>query len=149
MSNDQLVEIQESAPEATETVDYGPNPPRAIRDQLKALSKEIFGTENKYRKLYEGKELITRKTVETVPGENGEPDTTKTVDVPVLMNGTKQYRMIYRTTNEVMALLKEFKVKREEFLVQLKAQQEADKKAKEEAEIAKKVQDSLAGSALT
>lgn len=144
-----MVETQESVPEATETRDYSQNPPRAIRNELKALSKEVFGSESKYRKLYEGKELISRKQSEVVPGENGEPDTTKVVDVPVLMNGTKQFRVIYRTTDEVLTMLRDFKAKRDEILAQMKAQQEADKKAKEESELAKKVQENLGGSAMT
>jgi hypothetical protein len=84
---------------------------REQREQLKALSTEVFGVASKYQKLYDQKELVTSKTVEIVPGENGQPDTTKEVEVPVLYNdnGVKQYRMKYRSTEEVLQLLLEFK----------------------------------------
>lgn len=123
---------------------------REQREQMKALSMEIFGKSSRYQKFYEQEELVTRTAVETVPGENGAADTNKEVNIPVLSaNGTKQYRIKYRTADEVLQLLQEFKAKRDAFIEQMKAQQEAEKVKKEAEELAKKVQEDLSGSALT
>lgn len=121
---------------------------RDLREELKELSKEVFGKTSKYQKLFEQQELVTKKVTETVPGENGEPDIQREVTVPVLLNGAKQFRMVYRTPEQVLELLKEFKAKRDEFLAKMKADQEAAAaKAKADAD-AKKLQEDLGGSAL-
>lgn len=122
---------------------------REQREQLKALSLEIFGKTSRYQKLYEYDEVKTQTVTETVPGENGQPDTTKETNVPVLFNGSKQMTRRFRTTEEVLELMLNFKAKREEFMAQMKAQQE-EAKAKTDAETqAKKIQEQLGGSALT
>jgi hypothetical protein len=125
---------------------------RELREELKSLSKEVFGVSSKWQKLMEYDHVLTHKVKETVPGENGEPDTEREVEVPLYAPGTtkvKQSVRKYRTPEEVLELLKGFKAKRDEFIAQMKAQQEAAKaKAAEEAQ-AKKVQEELAGSALT
>jgi len=122
---------------------------REQREQLKALSLEIFGKSSRYKKLYEFDEVLTKSVTETIPGVDGAPDKEETKEVPVLFNGSKQSRRRYRSTSEVLDLMVAFKVKREEFLAQMKQQQEEAKKRKEEAEALKKVQESLGGSALT
>ncbi len=122
---------------------------REEREELKALSKEVFGVPSRYRKLYATQELITHKVAETVPGENGEPDTTKLVEVPLLQNGVKQYRSKYRSTEEVLQLLRDFKVKRDEYMAQVKKQQEEAKAKKEAEEKLKRIQEDLTGSAIT
>lgn len=123
---------------------------REQRELLKALSTEIFGVSSRYQKLYEGQELVTKTVTETVPGENGAPDTQKEVKVPVLAaNGAKQFRVVRRSTEEVLELLQGFKVKRDEFLAQMKQQQEEAQAAKAAEDLAKKVQEDFGGSALT
>lgn len=122
---------------------------REQRVQLKALSQEIFGKSSRYQKLYEYDEVLTKTVTETVPGVDGAPDKEETKEVPVLFNGSKQSRRRYRSTSEVLDLMVNFKAKRDEFLAQMKQQQEEAKKRKEEAEALKKVQDELGGSALT
>lgn len=127
-------------------------PTREQRETLKALSKEIFGASGRWTKLLRDgtKELITRKTKEKVPGENGEPDTEKEVTVPVLTpNGVKQFRQKYYTVESLLELLQGVKVKRDEFMAMVKAQKEADAEAKKAAELQKQVQEDLGGSALT
>lgn len=129
--------------------DYSQVLTRAERDQLKALSTEIFGKSSKWQTMYEYKYFLTHKVQETVPGENGAPDTEKEVEVPLLYNGSKQWRVKYRTTEEVLQLLQDFKTRRDAYLEQArKAQEEAKLKADEEAK-AKKIQEDLGGSALT
>lgn len=123
--------------------------PRETRELLKALSKEIFSVASKYQKLYASQELITRQTTETMPGENGAPDTTKEVEVPVLVNGVKQFRTKYRSTEQVLEVLLGIKVKRDEYMAQMKKQEEEDKAKKAAEELTKKVQEDLSGSAIT
>lgn len=118
---------------------------REEREELKALSTEIFGVPSRYRKLYATQELITHKVAEVVPGENGEPDTTKLVEVPELKNGVKQYKSKYRNTEEVLQLLREFKAKRDAFLAEME-KKKAEERVKKEVEEALK---SVTGSALT
>lgn len=125
------------------------NPSREEREQLKALSTQVFGASSRYKKLYEYDHVLTHKVTETVPGENGQPDTEVEKEVPLLYNGSKQSVRRYRTTEEVIQLMLDFKTKREEFLAQMKKQQEEQKSKKEADELAKKVQEDLGGSALT
>ena len=126
-------------------------PTREQREELKALSKEVFGASSKWQKLMEYDHVLTRKIKETVPGENGEPDKEVEREVPVFAPGTtkvKQSVRKYRSIEEVLELLKGFKAKREEFIAQMKKQQE-EAKAKREADAqAAKVQEQLGGSAL-
>lgn len=117
---------------------------REEREELKALSQEVFGVPSRYRKLYSTKELVTQKISEIVPGEDGAPDETKLVEVAALQNGVKQYKMKHRTTEEVLELLREFKAKRDVYLAEMKKKQE-EEKAKKAAEEAVK---DVTGSAL-
>lgn len=121
---------------------------REMREEMKELSKAVFGVSSKYQKLYEQNELVTEKRMETVPGENGEPDTEREVTVPVLKNGSKQTRVVRRNNQEVLDLLRTFKARRDEFMAQMQAQQDAAKAKKAEADKAAKLQEDLGGSAL-
>lgn len=122
---------------------------REEREQLKALSKELFGSPSRYQKLYQYDQVKTHKIKESVPGVDGAPDTEVEKEVPLLYNGSKQSVRKYRTTEEVLQLMLDFKVKRDEYMAQVKKAQE-EQKAKEEADkLAKKVQEDLGGSALT
>lgn len=125
--------------------------PREQRDILKALSLEVFGKSNRYQNLFEYNQVLTTKVMETVPGENGQPDTQREVEVPLLAKNTtkvKQSVARYRTVEEVITLLKEFKAKREEFLAKID-EQKAQEKANREAEVKKQQTiEELTGSAL-
>lgn len=122
---------------------------REERETLKALSKEIFGSPSRYQKLYEYDQVKTHKIKETVPGENGAPDTEVEKEVPLLFNGSKQSVRKYRTTEEVLKLMLDFKGKRDEYLAKVKADQEEAKAKKAEQELQQKIQNELGGSALT
>lgn len=122
---------------------------REQREKLKALSLEIFGKSSRYQKLFEYDEVLTHKVTETIPGENGEPDRTETKEVPTLYNGVKQSRRRYRTAEEVLQLMLDFKAKRDEFLKQMEEQKAAAKAKKEEEARLAKIQEELGGSALT
>lgn len=123
---------------------------REQREQMKALSQEIFGASSKWQKLYKYDEVLTQTVTETVPGVDGAPDTTKEVKLPVFVEGTKvkQISRKYRTTQEVLELLLSFKEKRDAYIANMKKLQ-AEALAKRQAdEAAKKLQADLAGSAL-
>jgi len=123
---------------------------REQREQMKLLSSEIFGASSKWQKLYKYDEVLTTTVTETVPGVDGQPDTTKEVKVPIYVEGTKVKQSVrkYRTTEEVLALLLSFKAKRDEYLANMKklqAEALAKRKADEER---KKLEQELSGSAL-
>lgn len=122
---------------------------REVREQMKLLSSEIFGASSKWQRLYKYDETVTTMVTETVPGENGAPDTTREVKVPVYVGEkVKQFKRQYRTTEEVLALLLDFKTKRDEYLANMKKMQEEALERRLAAEAAKKIQESLGGSAL-
>ena len=121
---------------------------RAEREELKALSKEIFGKSSKYQMFLDGiPEVITKTTIEEVPGENGAPATTKEVKVPVLYNGVKQSRIRYFSVEETKAELLKMKAQLDDIRAQMKKQQEEQEAKKAADELAKKVQEDASGSA--
>lgn len=145
-------EVQETEVQITTKESVGGTPQgretREQREQMKALSTEVFGKSSRYQKMFVYNDVLTHEVDEVVPGVDGAEDTTKKVRVPLLYNGSKQSRQKYRTVEQVIQLLQEFKAKRDEFMAQMKAQQEAA--AAKEAELAaKKLQEELGGSALT
>lgn len=119
---------------------------REQRLQLQALSKELFGTSSKYRKLYSEKTLITHTETQVRKHDDG-TETTDKLQVPTLLNGVRQYKMTYRNTEQVLQLLLDAKVKLDNYRAELKKHQEeaASKKAAEETAV--KLQEELAGSA--
>jgi len=124
---------------------------REERLELNALSKEIFGVSSKWQKLISDgvTKVLTRKTTETVPGENGEPDTTFEVEVPVLTkSGAKQSYVHRMTVEEVKEMLSNLKAQRDAFFAEQKRLQEeaAAKKAQEDLE--KSVHKEAMGSAV-
>lgn len=110
---------------------------RKIREELNALSLEVYGVSSKWQKLLERgtNELITKTVTETVPGENGQPDETKEVQVPDTFNGVNQYRHRNYTLDEVKTLLLSMKKSRDEIIAKMKeaqAKREFEKKIHEE-----------------
>jgi hypothetical protein len=125
---------------------------REVRELLKSLSLEIFGKSSRYQKLFEYDEVKTVEVDEVVPGKDGEPDTTKKVRVPLMTGpgkGSKQSVRRYRSVEEVLQLLLDFKAARDQHIANMKAQQEAARAKQEEEARLKKIQDDLGGSALT
>lgn len=153
MSHDEAQETtqQESNSNPTVPAPRSFTPNKEQRQELKALSQEVFGVSSKWQKLLEYDEVKKTKVKETVPGENGAPDTEREVEVPLYVPGTKvkQSTRRYRSIEEVLELLREFKAKRDEYIAQIKKQQEEAKAKKEAEEQARKVQEQLGGSALT
>ena len=128
----------------------GSNLPREQREKLKLLSSEVFGSSSKWQKLYKFDEVLKHTIIETIPGEGDAPATTKEVEVPLYVEGTKVKQSVrkYRTTEEVEALLVSFKEKRDEYIANMKKAQ-AEAIAKRQAdEAAKKLQNDFGGSAV-
>lgn len=114
------------------------------KEEFKAYSQEFLGSSGRWQKmLNEGiRELRTRKVMEVVPGENGGPETTKAVEIPVLTaNGAKEYYQRYFTVETLREFFLEIKRKRDEFIANYKKQQE-------DAERKRKLEEELTGSAL-
>lgn len=124
---------------------------KETREEMAILSKEVFGSAGRWRKLLENgqNELVTKTVTEEVPGENGAEPTFKDVKMPVLeANNAKLFKMKYYTFETLKEYMLELKVKRDEILAMIKKQQE-EQKAKKEAELkAEQFKSSLAGSAL-
>jgi hypothetical protein len=123
---------------------------REQRKKLDALSKEIFGVSSRWQRLLrDGQEqLLTRKTVETIPGVDGKEPTTQEIDAPVLTEyGAKQFYLKQYTIEEVETLLLGYKKQLDDFKEarQKQLEEQAAQKAKEEA--IKKVKDAAQGSA--
>lgn len=124
---------------------------RAQREELGALSQEVFGASSRYKKLMDQgyDELVTEELDEIVPGENGAPDTTRQVKVPIKReDGAFQSVRKYHTAESVKTYMLERKEMIDQIKAQLKKQQEeaAAKKAVEAQ--AKLVHESLVGSAV-
>lgn len=123
---------------------------RAQREELKALSKEVFGVSSKYQKLMDGvRETVTKEVEEEVPGEDGAEPTKRTVKVAVLdEQGIKKTVIKRYSFEEVRDLLLGFKTKLEAFRAeQMKAQEEAAAKKAQE-ELQSEVHKKLSGSAV-
>jgi hypothetical protein len=132
---------------------------RETINELNQLSKEVFGSTSRWRKLVEEGEqrLVTEQITQFDPEANNGEGEEKKVTIASLhhsTNGGKLYKhYLHRyTTETVKELMIAVKAKREEFMVQLKQQQidqQAAKEATAEAAFnAATVVDSASGSAL-
>lgn len=124
--------------------------PRQTRMELNALSKEVFGVSSRWQKLLKGtSKLVTRKTTEEVPGKDGEPPTTKEIEVPVLTEyGAKQYTTKYYTIDEIRQLMLDAKKQMDDIRAAMKKQQEEQEAAKAKKALEDKVTETAQGSAL-
>jgi hypothetical protein len=125
---------------------------RNEREELNALSKEVFGATSRWQKLSNKgySELLSEEVTELVPGEKEEDEgTTKQTRVPIKRaDGGFQSVTKHHTVESV----KEYMLQRKEQLnlirAELKRQQDEAKAKKEKQELMKKVGEELAGSAL-
>lgn len=101
---------------------------RQERKELDALSLEVFGVSSKWQRFFKGiPELITKTVVETIPGEKDAPDTTREVQVPVLIGTAKQYKTRAYSIQEVRDLLLNAKKQRDIQLAKFKELEELKK----------------------
>lgn len=122
---------------------------KETREELTALSKEVFGSTTKWKKILdEGTiELVTRKTTQKVKNAAGiEED--QEITVPVLMNGVRQFTSKYFTLETLKEFMLDLKVKRDEFVKMIEEQQKAQKEAAEKAKLAESINSDAGGSAL-
>lgn len=109
---------------------------RETKEQLNALSKEVFGTASRWVKLVEKgyQKLVTEDVEETVPAdENGEGGGVNVVQKPVLVaNGAQQYVTERHTVASVQALMQKLKKQRDDYFAAVKELQ-ARTKAEQEA----------------
>lgn len=105
---------------------------RDQREELKALSKEVFGNESKWKKLLERGYYHeeTEEKEETVPGETKEDGTvveatTRKVKVPILnKHGQRVKTVKYHTYESLLKLMVDFKKQMDEIKAQMKKQQD-------------------------
>ena len=124
---------------------------KELKEELKALSKEVFGSSGRYEKILKNgmPELITTTKVETVPGENGAEATTKEVKIPVLTKqGTRQFAIKYYEPEELKTHMLEAKQKIDDFKVQMQKMQEEQQKRQEEQKLINKINEEAKGSAI-
>jgi len=123
----------------------------AERNYLKALSKEVYGSSSKAKKLIEEgfSELLTEETTEYVPGKTEEEEgTTRQVRVPLKrIDGAFQSVTKHHTTESVKTTMLFIKAKRDEIRALIKKQQEEADAKRKQAELTNQVQQQLAGSA--
>lgn len=124
---------------------------KRTRLALDHLSKEVFGASSRWQKLIDKgyTELVTEEVTETVPAEKeGDEPTKRQVQVPVLNKfGAQQFVTKRYTIESVMEFMQKHKKAMDELRAKMAAMQEEQRKKKEEAELAEKVNDVLAGSA--
>lgn len=109
---------------------------REQREEMKTLSREIFGVSSKWKTLLDHGYLykVTRKVVEHVPQEDG---TIKEVEkeVPALNEHGQEYSVRkYYTYDELKAKMLDLKERMRALNETLKKQQEEAKAAKEAAD---------------
>lgn len=125
---------------------------RVEREELNALSKEVFGASSRWQKLITKgvAEVVTETTTEYVPAEDGVGEgTTREVEVPVKRkDGALISRTKHFDKDTVKTYMLERKVKLEEFkaMIDKMKADEAAKKAQDELEA--NVQEEIGGSSL-
>lgn len=123
----------------------------ALRKELSALSKEVFGSSSRYVKMMEGMpELVQEEVTEYVPGKTDEDDgTTRKVNVPVTYKGTstKTYAIKRYTAEEIHVHMLSLKAKRDAMIEEWRKMQAAEAAKKALEEQVRKVQETIGGSA--
>lgn len=121
------------------------------KQELNALSKEVFGSSSRWQKLVNSgfADLVTEEVEEVVPAdENGEKGGVELVQKPVLnASGLTQSVTTRHTVESVRELMLRLKASRDAYFARLKALQEARKAEEEQAALAKKLNDQVGGSA--
>lgn len=125
---------------------------RAERDELNALSKDVYGASSRWQKLIKlgYAKLVTEETTELVPGKDEtEEATTRKVQVPVLTSyGAKQSQMTYHTVDSIRTEMLERKVKLDEYRAVIKKMQDEARAKKEQEKLASTVHEELSGTAV-
>lgn len=122
------------------------------KQELNALSKEVFGSSSRWVKLVENgyAEIVTEEVEEMVPSEKeGEEPTLQKVKKPLLTkSGQKQSVVKRHTVESIRELMISLKTAREEYLARRKKMQEDYEAAQQKIELSKKVHQQTSGSAV-
>jgi hypothetical protein len=124
------------------------------RAQIADLSKLVFGSRTAWKKILEKGMLEhqTRTVDEVVPGKNGEPDTTRQVQVAVTQGKTPIKTTRYFTESQLVAYMVDRKEQFEKMMAQFKQQQAeaqaAGQAAKEARRLEQEVHNHATGSAV-
>jgi hypothetical protein len=114
--------------------------------ELNQLSKEVFGSSSRWRKLVDRgvQELVEEDTTRLSP--DGAKETVKTPKMYVGPNGGElpQSQLVRYTPETIKEKMLSLKAQREQFLEKIKKQQEEQKAAKEAAETARKAEEAVA-----
>lgn len=126
---------------------------RAEKEELKALSKEVFGASSRWVKMIEKgeAELITEETTEYVPNPEDESKegTTRKVNVPVKRDdGAFQFTTKRHTVDSVKQYMLDRKKKIEEIRAEIKKQQDEARAKREKENQARLIQQESGGSAV-
>lgn len=121
------------------------------KQELNALSKEVFGVSSRWEKLVTKgyTELVTEEVEETIPAEKeGDEPTVSKVSKPLLTkSGGVQSVTKRHTTASVKELMLKLKEGRDAYLAKVKKIQEEQKAAQEKLELAKRINQESGGSA--
>jgi hypothetical protein len=108
------------------------------RTELNALSKELMGSESKWKKLLDRGylETVTEEKEEEIPGENGAEPTKRKVRVPKLEKGMVVRTVQRHTYESLRNMLVAAKKQKDEYtaaVAKIKAEHDAARKAQEAA----------------
>jgi len=124
--------------------------PREVIDRLNKLSKEVFGASSRWRKLIDKGYVkqVTEELDDIVPGENGEPDTVKKVQVAVRRaDGAYLSTQERHTVSSVEAYMLDLKKKRDELLATIEKQRQEQELKRRQTELEQKVHLEVSGAA--
>lgn len=128
----------------------------AERDELDALSKEVFGATSRWQTLVKKgfSQLLTEEVQEYVPGETKEDGTvgegfTRMVQVPIKRkDGALQSVMKYHDVSSVRVYMLERKAYLDKIKADIKRMQDEEKAKKDAEALAKRVHQEAQGSAV-
>jgi hypothetical protein len=120
------------------------------REELSSLSKEVFGTRSQWQKILDKghSELVTRKIIETVKGEDGQDKQEEKTMADLNSAGKRHFYTKYHTVESLKEWMLSLKTQRDEIIAMMNKQNEERKAKAEEEERAKKFQEDNGGSAL-
>lgn len=125
---------------------------REQRDELNALSKEVFGSSSRWQKLVSNgyAKLLTEEVEEIVPAAKaGDRPTMRKISVPLKReDGAHQSTTEHHTVASVKTFMLERKAQIDAFRAQMKKMQEEQQAKKDQEKLALKVHEELQGSAL-
>lgn len=118
--------------------------PRELREEMNALSKEVFGVPSKWQKLLRKgtMNLQTKEITEVVPGEEGKEPTTKKSTVAKLNeHGAKYSVQKYYTVEEIKKIMLDAKAA-------MQAARDAQEARKKQLELERSVHEQASGTVL-